>query len=57
MNVPYIELGSQHIALKDEILSKIDEIISSGQFIFGEETLNSSSAYFQISFSSRSSSL
>jgi dTDP-4-amino-4,6-dideoxygalactose transaminase len=35
MKVPYIDLGIQHIAIKDELLKEIEKVLISGQFILG----------------------
>ena len=37
MKVPYINLGLQHQKDKEEILSKVSELLDSGMFILGEE--------------------
>ena len=37
MKVPYIHLGLQHADIKAEILSKISQLLDSGQFIMGDE--------------------
>lgn len=46
MKVPYINLGLQHTEIKDELLVAVENTITSGQFILGEElqTLESSFA-------------
>jgi len=36
MKVPYIDLGLQHAAIKDELMYEIEKLIVSGQFILGE---------------------
>lgn len=36
MKVPYVDLPGQYFAQKDEILSSIDEVMGSGQYIMGE---------------------
>lgn len=35
MKVPYIDLGAQHVAIKDELLKEIEKVLISGQFILG----------------------
>lgn len=37
MKVPYIDLSSQYKDIKNDVLSKISEIIDSGMFVLGEE--------------------
>lgn len=36
MKVPYVDLGAQHRGIKDRILSRIGELLDSGQFILGD---------------------
>ncbi len=35
--VPYIDLQTQHAAIKDELLAAVARVIDSGQFILGHE--------------------
>jgi dTDP-4-amino-4,6-dideoxygalactose transaminase len=35
--IPYVDLGAQHAALKEELLAAIAEVIEEGQFILGEQ--------------------
>lgn len=36
MKIPYVNLADQHTAIKSELLSAVDAVFSSGQFILGE---------------------
>lgn len=36
MQIPYINLGLQHLQVKDDILKSIEKILTSGQFILGQ---------------------
>ncbi len=36
MNIPYVDIGGQYVENQEEILSKLDELLSSGQYIGGE---------------------
>jgi dTDP-4-amino-4,6-dideoxygalactose transaminase len=40
MQVPYINLGLQNIALKDQLISEFWKVMESGQFILGEALTN-----------------
>ena len=49
MKVPYLNLGLQHEPLKEEILNRIGTLLSSGQFILGEETKNFEKSFAELS--------
>lgn len=37
MNVPYVDLGAQYASHRESILAEIDRVLSSGQYILGED--------------------
>ena len=37
MEIPYVDLGDQHQAIKDELLEAIGKVMDHGLFVFGEE--------------------
>jgi dTDP-4-amino-4,6-dideoxygalactose transaminase len=49
MKVPYIDLGIQHIAIKDELLREIEKVLISGQFILGPGVENFEKRFSSIS--------
>jgi dTDP-4-amino-4,6-dideoxygalactose transaminase len=36
MKIPYIDLGFQHLQIKDELMTEIEKLIISGQFVLGD---------------------
>lgn len=39
MNIPYVDLSNQHEIIRDEILEAVNQVLKSGDFIFGEKVL------------------
>ena len=37
MKVPFVNIGLQYKFLKDEIISKLDQVLSQGEYILGKE--------------------